>query len=257
MALANEEITLVDLWTALMRHRRLIAIIWVLVMAASLAYLLSAPKIFESHSVLRIGRSSGEPIMSIRTLVLALKDTYGVDSRNREHPFLASIKQEGDDALILTAEGRSGEDAQNFLSQVVQKIVDEQSQSYRHMRQAMEAELSTLDSRVIALDSEIKRLWSAPSRQTNQAATAVLMLQNSALQTSLVSLLETRMKLRRELFALNTYPTQVLRGPGLSKQPSKPHVKLILGVAMLLGVLLGLIGAFFVNLATQVRQQQH
>lgn len=249
----NEETTVFDIWRAVLRHRKLILSIWGMVVLGVVIYLLTTPPLYESRSVLRVGRTAGEPVMSIRTLVLALKDDYGVGNRDRQYPLLASVKQEGDDAIVLTAEAPSGDEAQRFLTQVIEKVVDEQSQSHRVLRERMERELAALDGRIGTIENDIKRLQSAASGRTDMVTTAMLTMQGSTLQTTLVSLLEVRIKLQRDMFSLNTYPTYALRQPRTPDEPSKPRIKLVLVLAIVVGAILGLVAALAANLTSKMR----
>lgn len=246
---------MVDLWKKLFGYRKVVLAILGVALIACVVYLLTAPTVFESRGVLRLGRSAGEPIMSIRTLSLWLKDDYGLNTRNRPLPFLANVKQEGDDALILTAEGRTADEAYQFLSGVVQRIEHEQSRTYQRMRQVLEKELGALDGRIDALDKLIKEMSSEASKAGGQTVTAAVMLQYGSLQNTLVSLLETRIKLQRELVSLNTYPTHVLRKPDIPASPSKPSVVLAVAYATLLGGIVSLLTVFTIEFGKKMRQQ--
>lgn len=249
------EVNLIDIWTMLARQKRWAIAALVVTLLAAITYVVGTPAIYESRSVVRIGRSAGELVVSAKALVLTLNEDYRVDELDRTYPRLVSVKDEGEDAIVLRAEAKSAAEAKQFLAQIVQKILDGQSTHYQHVRNTREADLKALDDRIEAMDKHIARLSTATNMRVDEAVKALLVLQSGSLLTASLSLLEQRMKVQQQLFTFNTYPAQLLRDPSLSIKPIRPRPVLTISAAVLLGTVFAIIAAFLADFTDKLRRR--
>src|SRR5690625_271118 len=178
----SDEISLFDLWDILAQRRHWVLGVWLLVVLAALAYLFVAQPIFESRAVVQIGKVGGTPITSAAALALELKEHYRVGEPGRERPYLKSVKREGDDALVLEAEAKSGSEAQQFLEQALRALLAAQEQRYQEGRALHEATLSDIEAQLASLNEQIRHLGEVENGRIDDAVKALIVLQRSSLQ---------------------------------------------------------------------------
>lgn len=253
----DDEIGLFDLWDILVGRRWLVVGVWALVVLAAVAYLLIAQPVFESRAVLRVGRVGGEFVTPPAALVLELRERFEVGETGRERPFLQSVKQEGDDAVEMVAEAHSAEEAQRFLLQNLQELLDQLEQRYNAVRKLQEAALATVDAQIAALEEQIQKLGeTATELDVDDAVRALIVLQRSTIQADLPTLQEQRLRLQQSLTSLRTYPAQLVREPTLPEQASSPRKALTLALALVLGAMLGVMAAFLAEFLEQARKRR-
>lgn len=253
----DDEISLFDLWDILVRHRWLILSVWALIVLAAVGYLLIAQPVFESRAVLRMGRAGGEFVTSPPALVLELKERFRVGEEGRKRPYLKSVKQEGDDAVVLVAEAYSAAEAKNFLQQNLQELLSQQERRYSAVRDLQEAALATVNAQIAALHEQVQKLSeTAAEAGLDEAVRALVVLQRSTIQADLPALQEQRLRLQQNLSQLRSYPNQMVREPTLAERASSPRKALTLALALVLGGMLGVMAAFFAEFLQQAKYRR-
>lgn len=244
----QDEISLFDLWEILVQRRWWVFGTWALTVLIAVAYLLLVSPVFESRAVIRIGRVADELIFPAPALVLQLRERFEVDEPGRKRPYMKSVRQEGDDALVLVAEAYSAGEAQAFLQRSVQDVLDEQRQRYETGRQLQESALQAVTRQIQSLNQQIGQLGaSAESAGIDEAVRALLILQRSSLQNDLPKLHEQQLQLQRNMSALKSFPTHSIRVPTLVEKKSKPKTAVTLALSLVLGAVLGTMTAFVVE----------
>lgn len=251
-----DEISLFDLWDILLRRRWWILGLWAFTVAAAVGYLLTAQPVYESRAVVRIGQVAGDLITPPATLALELREHFETGEPGRERPLLKSVKQEGNDVLILISEAYSAEEAQQFLQKTVRDIGAFQQRRFEDASRLQENALAAVDEQIEGLAQQARHLGEvASSASIDEAVKALLILQRSSLQTDLPALHAQRLRLQRDLSVLRTYPTQMIREATLAEKPSAPRRALILALALVLGGMLGSMAAFVIEFLHNARNR--
>lgn len=267
-----DEISLFDLWDILVRRRWWVLGVWALTLLVAASYLVVTQPVFESRTVIRIGRVADglvtpEPMQQsdggrrvarggALPLTLELKERYQVGEPGRELPYLKSVKQEGDDVLVLVAEAHTAAEAQQFLQSSIQELLAEQQDRYESGRELQETSLAGIEAQIQTVEQQIARLDEmVNSANVDNAVKAFAILQRGSLQTELPALHEQRLRLQYDLSELKTYPTRVVREPTLATTASAPRKGLILALALALGGMLGCMAAFFSEFVKQARNR--
>lgn len=244
----RDEISLFDLWRVLLSRRWWLLGVWLATISAAVIYLVLAPPVFESRAVVRLGRVDGTLITPQASLVLALKERYQVGELGRKRPYLASVRSEGEDALVLVAEARSASQAQHYLERVLQALFVSQQTRYEAAFEMQEAALAVIETQISDLSEQARQLQeSGAGEQVDEAVQALLILQRSSLQADLSGLNQQRLRLQQDLSLLRSYPSEAVREPTLTERASEPRPTLILVLALVLGAMLGCAVAFIVS----------
>jgi uncharacterized protein involved in exopolysaccharide biosynthesis len=250
----DDEISLWDLWDVLVRRRWWLINTWALTVLLAATFLLVAQPIFESRAVVRVGRLAGEHVTPPASLILNLREKFAVGEEGRLLPFLSTVDKQGEDALVLETQAGSAIEARDFLLQIVREIEAEQRQRYEVARQAQEAALVAVDAQVSAVNEQIARLAEMVNTdRADEAVRALVVLQRGNLQTVLPALHKQRLAIQRDLSSLNSYDTQLVKAPTLSKVAASPKPAIVLALGVVIGGMLGFIVALFVEFFQQAR----
>lgn len=249
----TDEIDLHDLWDALVRQRRWVLGSWLLVLAMVGLWLALTEPVYESRAVIRVSSVAGEAVISPATLALMLREEYQLEDPRRELPRLKSVAEEGSEALVLVSEAYSAEQARQLLESVVKSAQQRQRQSYRQLTALKQKALGTVQQQIQQREQHAAKLEQAlADADLDEAATALLLLEISALKADLPALHARVAALESELAARNTHPAEALREPVLADRPSSPRTGLMLGLAFILGgmvgVMAGLVAEFLRNI---------
>ncbi|MCK5643465.1 MAG: hypothetical protein KAJ19_21825, partial [Gammaproteobacteria bacterium] len=275
--LVEDEINLLDLWRVLIRRKATFFVVFLLVMASSLTYLVLAKPVYESRAVIQVGitaldsgkgphensdnkRSYGaylqhsygyleEPI----SLIARLKAQYTAT----ELQSVTHNKKGALDIITLTSHAHSPNEAQQKLSGVVDAVLKQHENMFAEIKtkygqflndindgleqyQRQQAELST---RVDAILS------------SNPAMAAVLTQEKASLLSQQTELERQKKQIKIATMKAFFYPSTMLSPPSLPAPPVKPKVKLIVAVSLILGFMLGIFAAFFAELIAKAKAQ--
>ena len=252
----EHDLRLLDLVRILIRRRKLIAGVWLLTVALTAVFLWFTPTIYESRSVIRIGRVEGVLTSQAVALVRDLQEEFEVDDLDRDWPLLSWVTAEGDDVLFLTAEAESAAEAQSYLAQIVGSILERQAQPYEAGRRMLEGALVVLEGQIDKLNEQLDGLSGLISAVHNdEAAKSLLILHSTSLQASLPSLHAQRVALQQQLLSTRTYPTRVIRNATLPKKAKAPQKPLIAAFALVFGLLVGAVVALALEFLQRARLQ--
>lgn len=252
---AQDEISIFDLWDILVRRRWWVLGALPLAVLLATAYLMLIQPVFESQSVLRLGRLAAEPITATDVLVVELRAKYDVDQSGRPYPYLSGVGKQGDDVLVLLAKGATPEEARQFLEQVVGELLRTQQQTYDQARGLREATLADVDRQLTQLNEEVDRLVSAAANdRLDPAVKALILLQSSSLKTVLPGLYDLHAEYQADLSPLKTYPPEIVRPPTLPGDQASRGLVPTLILALVAGLAFGIVMAFaveFLHLASR------
>ena len=261
----QDEISLSEIFAVLKRRYRMIVLIVVLAAIAAGFYVATAQSIYESRAVLRIGVIGGmenvsrdkpisgdKPIEEPTILVKRLIEDYGIeDAQNRPKlPRLESVSvDKGSNELIeIVAQAYSPDEAQVFLSNVVETLLAEHEKLYANARQLLGGQLEylqgvkvTVDQALTDIDAQVKGLT-----QQDTSAAALFALEKSRLveQSLEVEGRISELKITQEL---KSHPSSLLRSATYSDGAVAPKRGLILTLATILALFAAIVFAFIIE----------
>jgi capsular polysaccharide biosynthesis protein len=259
----EDEISLVDLWNVLMRRKLLILALTILcVMAATLYSLVTTP-IYESQAVVLVGKTPATgPLENPDELIQRLRQAYrvGDDTEGaREMPYVEAIslnKREADHVVTITARAETPQQASQFLQTVIDKLMEEHRVHFEQAAALIKSHLLSLTSQTEAFQSQIALIQAEMDqvREVNPVQASVLAVESGKLMAQLPALEQRRNQLQLDLLDSRSYASQLLRSPTVAAKPVQPRPKLNIAIALVLGVMLGVFGAFFAEFLHAARK---
>ncbi|MFN2349577.1 MAG: Wzz/FepE/Etk N-terminal domain-containing protein [Thioalkalivibrio sp.] len=258
----DDEISLIDLWKVLNRRRWMIAGATVLCVLAAVMYSLVATPVYESRSVVQIGKvASIGPVENPDEMVQRLLQAYkvGDDTEGgREMPYVEAIslnKRDADHVLTISARAETSQEASRFLSEVVEKVLSEHQGWFDQATAVLKSRLDFVNAQSQAFESQIAVIQDEMDkvREINPVQASVLAVESGKLMTQLPDLEDRRVNVQLSLLDSRSYPTSLLRAPTLTVKPIQPRPKLYVAIALVLGLMLGIFAAFFAEFLSNAR----
>ena len=257
----EDEVNLIDLWRVITKRKRLIFITLVIILSLVGMWLLIAKPVYESRAVLGLGQVGSIELPQF--VVQRLKEEYRVkdDSEGeRPLPLLSEVKimdKTLANGVELVAQAHSAKEAQQFLNSIIRTImqrhlhlfdlgrIEQQKQmaSLEKYRDAIERGLGTLRERITALT------------KGDAALAGLLTLEQDRLIQQLPQVEQQIVAVRLAMSELQSSPTLVLRQPTLPVEPVRPKPALYMVLAGVVGLMLGIFGAFFAEFIGKTRNQ--
>ena len=285
----DDEISLVELWLVLAKHRLVIVLSTLALGALGVAYALLTPAQYEYSTSLQIGsRLAGsdyrliEPpaavVARINRGYLPVLHRELVPERERLE---IEARTEGDGGLIVVSGEATEEDGELFLgilSRVSDKVIEEHERLIDDFRQQLVLQQQQANIRLEALQAEAedvrkrleqldKLLQSMADRTRGVEGAGLLAQLQSAEQAetlrqeladNAVSQREERALLAELASQLGTFrPTTTVAEPLQSVEQVGTSNRLIVALAVVLGLMLGVFAAFFMGFLQHVREVQH
>lgn len=265
----DEELDLVDLWLVMHRRRTLFFGILASAMVFAIALIIFMPPVYESRAVVQIGHVGGigkeGGITSVEpsgVLVERLNEEYRVNDTSegkRDFPLIANValNKGQQDIVTITARAHSIEDAQRYLSTVVGKIQREHEQWMQEAVKQQHTRLDLLGDRMTLSHQHMQALNDsiAKLKSSNPLQAAVLLQEKSKFLQELPSMEQEQALLNLSLSRLQTLPTRFLREPTSPISPERPRPVLYLSLALIIGVMGGIMAVFIAEFVTNARRR--
>lgn len=260
----DDEISLVDLWNVLTRRRLMILGITVLCVAAAIVYSLLATPVYESRTVVLIGKTASiGPVENPDEMVQRLRQAYrvGDDTEGaRQMPFVEAIslnKREADHIVTISARAETPQEASRFLGQVADDVIAEHRTRYEQSVSVLQERLESLNNQSQVFESQIALIQEEMEkvRNVNPVQASVLAVESGKLIAQLPELEERRAQLQLNLLDSRSYPSTLLRAPTLAVKPIHPRPALYVAISLVLGLMLGIFAAFFAEFLNNARRQ--
>ncbi len=257
----EDEVSLIDLWRVITKRKRFVFITVAVVFSLVGMWLLIAKPVYESRAVLGLGQVGS--IESPQLVVQRLKEEYRVkdDSEGeRPLPLLSAVKimdKTLANGIELVVQAHSAEEARQFLDSIIGTMmqrhkrlfdlgrIEQQNQlaSLERHRQAIERGLGTIRERITALS------------RGDASLAGLLTLEQDRLIQQLPQVEQQIAVVRLAMSELQSSPTFMLRQPTLPVEPVKPKPALYMVLAGMVGLMLGIFGAFFAEFIGKMRKQ--
>jgi uncharacterized protein involved in exopolysaccharide biosynthesis len=248
----EDEISLSDLIRVLVKRKKLFFGVLALVLGMALVWILLSEPVYESRSVLLIGQVA--PIgqfETVPTLVQRLKEEYKVDDNSegrRVYPIVARVAPADKgtvNAIEVVVRAHTASQAQAFLKGVVAKILQQHKRLYDiglsqqgDLLESMEARRTQLQA---ALSEARRRLIAS---HQDAAGSGLLSLETDQLADQLSEVDQAIINQRIATSELQSRETTVIREATLPEGPVKPKPVLYLVIAVLLGLVAGVLAVF-------------
>lgn len=248
-AISEDEISLRDLWEIIAKRKWLVFLSTVVCLGLAAAYVSLAPTIYESKAVVQIGKVAGQPVDNGLQLASRLMNGYtpvNTEQAKKQMPKLYAVTPDKADGSILTLEsqGRSPQEAQQYLQGVIQRLLAEDQQRYQQIVGIRQAQLT----RMQALYQGMRTSLDAKSGKGQVDSTsALLLLEQSRRSDALINIQGAIDNMENALASNNTSPTVQTLAPRYDPIPVAPKRGLILVLAVLGGLMLGVFLALLLN----------
>jgi hypothetical protein len=256
----QSEVSLIDLWLVLVRRKGIFLAVFLVAVAAAAVYTFVSKPIYESRAVFEIGKVGGSLIVEeASALVRWLKEEYAVDNPGRrgDLPRLDSVEHSpktGQNILILKTRDFSADGAHSFLKGVAGRLIERHRKLYEEARGAQEERLRDLNAETAVLQNQVNLLANLTKELDDRGQAAVVAVERGGLLGTLAKLRDQRATLALSLSAMQSFPTRLVGEPTFSQEPVKPKPALYLALGVMLGLLLGVLGAFFAEFLSRARK---
>jgi len=292
--LQNDEISLVDLWLALTRHKALMAIILITVIAVGTLYAVTRPATYEYKTAIEIGKvkttieegvSKIELIQRPQTVQAKLTESYiplVLNKHARTNPNdtrsyrIEATVPKGSELVVLS--GKGPKDAAAIYTRLLNSVVMRQVADHKRLiaaeRRLLESKLARLadleqlvSAEIDQLDTQIKRTQATRAEARSEVKTApgamTMLLIDNGVQENLSRLSELRERLEVTLKnervdlegRLSTLQeTRMVAEPFQSKAPVGTSKSLMVALSLVLGTMLAVFSAFFAEFLRKVRE---
>ncbi|MDD2748530.1 Wzz/FepE/Etk N-terminal domain-containing protein [Acidithiobacillus sp.] len=237
----DDEISLRELWEIIVKRKWVVFVSTVVCLGLAVVYLLLTPTVYESNAVIQIGQVAGQPLDSGTQLASRLMNQYtpvNTVQAKKQLPRLHSVTPDKTEASILTLEayGKSPQDAQQYLTQIIQKFLKDNQQRYQQIVATRQAQLKQLQTQYQDMR---KTLISSPDVHAAHSDPLVLYMEQTQHNDALIQLQSAMAKAENALAANNTSPSLQTLSPRYDPNPVSPKKTLILVLAILGGLILG------------------
>ncbi|MDO8705496.1 MAG: Wzz/FepE/Etk N-terminal domain-containing protein [Sulfuricaulis sp.] len=271
--LSDDDVSLLKLWSTLIRRKTLILAIFLISPIMAGLFIFFTPPVYESRAVLQIGQMRAD--RAIESPAVLTKRVMVQDDMDREkteigrvRPFIHTAFLEKDTNLIsILARGPTPDAAQEYLAQVVAKVMHDHQELFDLARKEQQQSLNLLQMHGQRLNQAIAANEKELSTLTRQPASAdaitaygpnllrsILLPEKSKLfeQHRLVE--QQQMDLRMAASALRFKPTTLIKAPTLTADPIKPRPLPYFAFAMGIGLMLGIFSALVVEFISKARR---
>ncbi len=264
-ALQDDEISLIDLWRVVIKRKKMIIGSLLLTLLLVGAWLAITKPVYESRAVLGIGQvvQMGQVVQveASQLLVQRLKEEYRVKDESegeQKFPMIKEVKtmeKSLPNGVEIIAQAYEPQVAQKFLTDVVTKVIKKHRTLFDIGRTEQQRQLDSLQNEHDRIEQALSLIEHRVSSLVGSEASLAgfLTLQKDLLLQRLPQIEQQQIVVRLAMSELQSRPTTLLRQPTLPINPVKPKPVLYLALATVLGLMLGIFGAFFAEFVGKTR----
>ncbi len=264
-ALQDDEISLIDLWRVVIKRKKMIIGSLLLTLLLVGAWLAITKPVYESRAVLGIGQvvQMGQVVQveASQLLVQRLKEEYRVKDESegeQKFPMIKEVKtmeKSLPNGVEIIAQAYEPQVAQKFLTDVVTKVIKKHRTLFDIGRTEQQRQLDSLQNEHDRIEQALSLIEHRVSSLVGSEASlaGLLTLQKDLLLQRLPQIEQQQIVVRLAMSELQSRPTTLLRQPTLPINPVKPKPVLYLALVTVLGLMLGIFGAFFAEFVGKTR----
>ncbi|MDT3671437.1 MAG: Wzz/FepE/Etk N-terminal domain-containing protein [Aromatoleum sp.] len=260
----NDEISLLELWVILVRRKLWVLSALAICMGGAVGYLLVKTPVYEARIKLRIGQVAGAGLFELPEVLssrlLAMHGEDAADGVKRERPFLkqASVPKSIPATVELVAEADSPADAVALLARVFTEVQKTHDQTFRANLRLMNERIQNLDAQRVALQQQFDDasglIEQLKPRDPVQAS--LIMLERGRISVSMNDLDAEKPALAQKLTPPQTQSTELLGEVVAPEKAAAPKRVLVLTLALVLGLIGGVLLAFIVEFLSKARERR-
>jgi len=260
----EDEISLIDLWRVIVKRKRLILITVAVILLLMGAWLLVVKPVYESRAVLGVGQGAqGAQVEAPQLLVQRLKEEYRVKDGSegaQTLPGLTAVKtmeKSLANGVEMIVQAHGAQAAQQYLAEIVAKIIKRHQRLYDLGRAEQMKQMESLQRESDRIEQSLALIEHRISALVGSEASlaGLLTLQKDLLLQRLPQIAQQQTTLRLAMSELQSTPTFMLRTPTLPIKPVSPKPMLYMMLAGVVGLMLGIFGAFFAEFLGKTRKQ--
>ncbi len=258
------EVSLIDLWRVIAKRRRLVSITVAVILLLVGAWLLIVKPVYESRTVLGMGQvGQVGQVETPQLLVQRLKEEYRVKDQSEGGQKLPAIKEVKTmekslaNGVEIIVQAHEPQEAQKFLIEVVAKVIKRHQKLFDVGRaeqtkqlEALQQEAERIEQALVLIEHRISALVGSEA-----SLAGLLTLQKDLLLQRLPQIAQQQTTVRLAMSELQSTPTFMLRTPTLPIEPISPKPVLYMTLAGVVGLMLGIFGAFFAEFIGKTRKQ--
>ena len=249
--IADDELDLLALWSAISRRRYLLGGLTLLGAVAGFAIGLTIRPVYESREAFQIGRVGGVGFVEEPAKIInQIRQVHRIGDPSlcgSEMPQLNRVEEVVPGLILVAACARTPEESRTFLSKELQKLLSDHQAIFDDLwklrteaRDAMAAQIDAIEGQ----DQELEKRVLAAAQQ-NPAVAAVVIQDRLRVRSELFQLKENVAARELELSSFSTSPPKIL-SESTSSVPSGRWTRLPLAAVgavagLILGVLLAVV----------------
>lgn len=257
----EDEISLIDLWRVIVKRKRLILITVAVILLLMGTWLLVAKPVYESRAVLGVGQVGS--IESLQLIVQRLKEEHRIKDGSegaQTLPGLTAVKtmeKSLANGVEMIVQAHGAQAAQQYLAEIVAKIIKRHQRLYDLGRAEQMKQMESLQRESDRIEQSLALIEHRISALVGSEASlaGLLTLQKDLLLQRLPQIAQQQITLRLAMSELQSTPTFMLRTPTLPINPVSPKPLLYMTLAGVVGLMLGIFGAFFAEYLGKARKQ--
>jgi hypothetical protein len=257
----DDEISIIELWQILMRRKLLVlGCFCVCIVIGSLYAILKTP-VFEATAKIRLGKVDDfGSLQNSDELIVVLLGRYGktiADGIQRKPPFLKKIKfsEDAKNIIELSVLGYTPEQAVTFLTQIANDVINQHQSIYETATSFLTQRIQQIKEEREALQLKLDKtseIFEA-LKQSDSIQASFIMLEQSRLSSDLYELNAELPDIIQKLSPPKSIPTEILGEIVPPLAPAGLKKPLIVGIASILGVIVGIMFAFFTEFLVKTR----
>lgn len=269
----DDEVSLVELWGVLARRKVLILAVLLVSLLIVGFFVYFTPRTYESRAVLQIGRVTQmaqigqvvqmaqiEPPATFvkRVMVQHGAENGGAESGKADSFIQAAFVEKDTNLVAIVARGPSPDAVQEYLTQVIGKLIDDHKNLFDGVRNELQNSLHIMQVRGHGINQAIatnEKEMGILARQPTGANTIttigayLITSERSKLLEQRLLVEQKQTELRMAMSELQSSPTTLLKTPTLPADPVKPRPLLYFLLASGIGLAMGIFIAYVMEFA--------
>ena len=248
----EDGIPLAQILQILSRNRWLVGLILAVFMITGYALWFVLPPTYQARAQINIGQvSSTGPFEQLDNLIVRLMSEYG-RAKTEGVPTLkiAQLRRGTTSTVELVAEGREQGATQAFLESITKGVLESHQQIYDRNVAALTAQLKALDNHQQALEKAYTEVLQFIDQKPNAPKVDLVQLTLLSVQLGQLGQLLIDLDMKRPTIISNlipprTFPTVLVGEIDAPDRPAAPKRALIMAAAAMLGMIFGVLAAFY------------
>jgi len=272
----EETIDLKELYLTLKKRKKLIWIVTFLFTLFALAYVFISKPVYEVKAVVELAQIDKKPVHPTATIKQKINTIFEVGVKNKkiELPIVTSVEvpKKTNNMLIVKVHGYDNNSAKEKLLEAISYLTTEQNKALKNYTDIQKKRFELIENEIVDTEKFIKKIESAISNYENKllniskqdaALAGIYAIEISKNQAELniaanrvYSLKKQNNNIEFSLTPQRLQKTSVIGNVAVLEKPIKPKKILIVLVAFIVGLMLSIFIAFFLEFIGNMRKEE-